>query len=130
MRVNQLSFGQIILLREDIAEVIVNPDIEFDSQMVEEYHEFLLTHLKAPFALLVNKLNSYSYSLEAQLEIANLKEISAMAVVSYSISTNITTKLLINIPRSVHWNLKIFPDREEALLWLENEQAALMAAAV
>jgi len=44
-----LPFAKIIVLRNDIAEVIINDGIDMDLAMVNEYHKFLLSHLKAPF---------------------------------------------------------------------------------
>ena len=41
--------------------------------MVEEYHAFLLKHLVSPFSLLINKINSYTYSFDAQVNLATLK---------------------------------------------------------
>ena len=45
MNVHELSFSKIILLSESIAEVIINEGVELDEKMVEQYHEFLLSHL-------------------------------------------------------------------------------------
>jgi len=117
-----LPFAKIILLRNDIAEVIINDGIEMDLAMVNEYHKFLLSHLKAPFSLLINKINSYSYNSEALEKIATLKEINFMAVVSYKNSTTITTKYLVSFPRDVEWNLEIFSNRGDALDWLKSRQ--------
>lgn len=66
MELHELSFAKIIILREDIAEVIVNEGVEMTVEMVDEYHNFLLSHLRAPFSLLVNKLNAYTYDFDAQ----------------------------------------------------------------
>jgi len=118
----ELPFAKIIILREDIAEVIINDGIEMDVNMVEQYHNFLLSHLHAPFSLLVNKINAYSYDFPAQEKIASLKEINAMAVVAYNLTTEITTETLASYPRDVKWNLKIFSNRDEALSWLLSEQ--------
>ncbi|MCK5721196.1 MAG: hypothetical protein KAI84_01560 [Gammaproteobacteria bacterium] len=117
-----LPFAKIIVLRNDIAEVIINDGIDMDLAMVNEYHKFLLSHLKAPFSLLINKINSYSYCNEALEKIATLKEINFMAVVSYKNSTTITTKYLVSFPRDVEWNLEIFSNREDALDWLKSRQ--------
>ena len=125
MDLYDLSFAKIILLREDIAEVIVDEGIEMDMAMTEEYHQFLLAHLRSPFSLLVNKINSYSYDLDAQKNIATLKEINAMAVVSYNRATKNRTKHLASIPRTVDWKIKIYSSRAEALAWLEAEQDAV-----
>lgn len=120
MDMHELPFGKIIILREDIAEVFIDEDVEFNIEMVEQYHKFLLSHLKAPFSLLINKINTYTYDFEAQQKLATLEEINKMAVVTYNQITNITTKYLADIPREVKWNLKIFPDRQLALNWLDS----------
>lgn len=125
MKVYELSFATIKILRDDIAEVIVNQGIEMNKAMVDEYHTFLLSHLTAPFSLLITKVNSYSYDAEAQENLATLKEINAMAVVSYSHTTQITTEDLATFPRKVEWNLKIFSSRIDALAWLSLQQEAV-----
>ena len=55
MNNKKLSFADINILREDIAEVIVHEGIEMDLAMVDEYHAYLQKHLQSPFSLLVNK---------------------------------------------------------------------------
>lgn len=120
MDLHELSFGKIIILTDDIAEVIINENVEMNIAMVEKYHDFLLTHLKAPFSLLVNKINAYTYNFEAQLKIATLEEIDKMAVVSYNRVTNVATDYLAQLPRELKWNLKVFNNREQALEWLKS----------
>jgi len=91
--------------------------------MVEQYHEFLLSSLVSPFYLLINKVNNYTYSFDAQVNLATLSEINAMAVVAYTRSTRISTEYLkSSVPRNTDWNLKICSDRDEALNWLQLEQ--------
>jgi len=118
-----LAFATINILREDIAEVIVDDGIEMDVNMVQQYHDFLLSHLKSPFALLINKIHAYSYDFHAQEKIGTLQEINAMAVVAYNRTTIITTEMLASYPRERKWNLKIFENRDEALAWLLLEQS-------
>ena len=115
----RLSFGEIILLKSNLAEVIVDDGVEMDLEMVKEYHEFLLDKLKHPFSLLINKVNKYTYTFEAQLKLATLTEISSMAVLAYDRITESSTKSLVSIPRATPWNLKIFRERTSALEWLE-----------
>lgn len=122
MDIHKLSFAKINILREDIAEVIINENIEMNADMVEQYHDFLLTHLHPPFSLLINKINSYSYDFQAQKNIASLNEIKAMAVVAYNQSTVISTRSLEDVPRKTKWNMRIFNDRDESLSWLISEQ--------
>ena len=124
MDLYELSFAKIIILRDDLAEVMINDGVQMDADMVAQYHEFLLAHLRAPFSLLINKINSYSYNFEAQEKLATLKEINAMAVVAYNRVTRLTTETLASFPRDVKWNLRIFSNREDALAWLLSQQNA------
>jgi len=118
-----LPFAKIIILSDSIAEVIINENVEMTLVMVKEYHEFLLSHLVSPFSLLINKVNSYTYDFDAQLNLATLTEINAMAVVAYTRSTKISTEYLnSSVPREKDWNLKIFSNRDEGLNWLHLEQ--------
>ena len=122
MNLYELPYAKIIILHDNIAEVIINDEVKMDLEMVEHYHEFLLSHLRPPFSLLINKINSYSYDFDAQLKLATLKEINAMAVVAYDRITKITTETLASYPRSEKWNLKVFSNRDEALNWLLLQQ--------
>ncbi len=117
----ELSFAKIVILREDVAEVLINDGVEMNVTMVNQYHEFLLSHLRAPFSLLINKINTYSYDFPAQQMLATLTEIKAMAVVSYNI-TKISTETVAAFPRDTQWNIMIFSARDKALEWLLLEQ--------
>lgn len=117
-----LDFAKIKLIRNDIAEIITNNGIELDLAMVNELHEFLTSHLRAPFSLLINKINSYTYSFEAQKQFGTIAQIQAMAAVAYRRSTILSTLSLAQLHRETPWNLKIFTDRETALKWLISEQ--------
>ncbi len=123
----QLPFANIIILKDNLAEVIINEGVEMNSDIVEQYHNFLLRHLSSPFALLINKKNAYTYDFNAQLKIASLKEIYAMAVITYNeVSKQTTHYLAKTVPHDIPWNLEIFSNREEALLWLEKEQMKVL----
>ena len=122
MNSHKLPFATIDIIRDDIAEVRINDGFEMDEKTVEQYHSFLLSHLHAPFSLLINKVNAYSYSFGAQEKLATIKEIRAMAVVTYSQGSKDTTELLASIPRNTEWNLNMFSDRTKALNWLLSQQ--------
>ena len=70
--------------------------------MVKQYHEFLLSHLVSPFSLLINKVNGYTYDFDAQVNLATLEEINAMAVVAYTRSTKISTESDMSLNCSTH----------------------------
>lgn len=122
MQLHELGFAKIVLLRNDIAEVFINEGVVMDEAMVDEYHRFLLDHLSAPFSLLVNKINTYTYDFPAQLKLATIKEIRAMAVVVYSSMTEHATGALAAVPRETTWNIRTFHDREAGLEWLLSVQ--------
>lgn len=125
MDIYELPFLKIIILREDIAEVIVNDGVQMNLPMVEQYHQLLLSHLRPPFSLLVNKINAYTYDFAAQQDLATLDEINKMAVVSYTRVTTTSTEYLSAISRKKNWDLRIFQDRDAAYAWLVAEQDKL-----
>ena len=129
MDLHELPFAKIIVLDKDLAEVLINDGVEMNTEMVAAYHDFLLNHLQAPFSLLVNKVNAYSYDFEAQANLATLEQINAMAVVTYNRISTISTESLASMPRSREWNLRIVSDRGEALAWLRSEQSRVTEAA-
>ena len=129
MDLHELPFAKIIVLDKNLAEVLIDQGVEMNTAMVAAYHDFLLTHLQAPFSLLINKINAYTYDFEAQGSLATLEQINAMAVVTYNRISMISTESLAAMPRSKEWNLRIFSDRDEALAWLRSEQIRVAAAA-
>ncbi|WP_231731458.1 hypothetical protein [Colwellia sp. TT2012] len=100
--------------------------MEINLIMVNQLHNFFLAHLHSPFSLLINKVNAYSYDFEAQINIGNLSEIHAIAVIVYKIASQLNTEYLAHtIPRTDRLNLRIYSDRDVALNWLQLEQAQL-----
>jgi hypothetical protein len=122
MNTYSLPFGDITILQENLAEVVIYEGIIMDEGIVNDFHNFLLLHLKPPFSLLINKKFAYSYTFGAQLKIGSLIQIDKMAVVAYSNLTEMATKSLINLNSKKPWNIKIFQDRESALTWLQTTE--------
>jgi len=116
-----LKMGRIIRLSDDIAEVIVDEGVVIDSDMVREYHTWIQENLNDPCMLLINKTHPYTYTFQAQKEIATLDQIQAMAVVVYNRISEVTTRDLASFPREHQWNIQIFDSRHDALLWLESQ---------
>lgn len=104
----------------------MNEGVELDLAMVHQFHDFLLAQLVSPFSLLINKVNSYSYNFDAQVNIGNLTEIHAIAVIAYQHASKVNTEYLANlVPRAVIWNVTIHSNRIDALNWLRSEQNKL-----
>jgi hypothetical protein len=128
MKTFDLSFGTVTVLRQDLAEVIIDQGIEMDLDMVDEYHMFVSEFLADPCAILINKLHQYTYSFEAQLAISNLEKIKAIAVVAYTDASRTVSETLMKLPTHKQWNMRIFFDRDSALRWLEQQLSLLNAA--
>ncbi|NTS77283.1 hypothetical protein HR060_10445 [Catenovulum sp. SM1970] len=113
-----LGFGTINLLKENLAEVIIDEGVEMDLAMVNQYHQALLTNLTPPFDIVINKLNAYTYTFEAQLELGTLAEIDRLAVITYNSIAKVSTENLAKFPRNKAWNVEFFSDRQDAIDWL------------
>ncbi len=118
MEYYEISFGKIIILRNDLAEVIVNEGVEIDTVMVTEFHQCLLTHFANSFSLLITKVNSYSTKFDAMVQCGTLAQLEKMAVFAPSRKARLGADLALNVPRPVELDIQIFTDREEALAWL------------
>lgn len=125
MKSYKLTFGSITLLENNLAEVIVNEGVEMNEHSVQEFHDFLLENLAAPFSLLINRKHSYSYTFNAQRIIGRLEEIKAVAVVIASSGALMSTETLINLNKDRDWNIYIFQKREKALEWLAKQQVCV-----
>jgi len=118
----ELPFAKINILQDDIAEVIVDKDIEFNVLMVDGLHRSLISKLKSPFSILVNRANQYTYDFEAQLKIGDIEQMHAVAVVTYSKTSTLVAKGMEKMPRSTTRIVQFFSVREDALKWLIHEQ--------
>ena len=121
MKVYKLSFGSVTILAPNLAEVVINEGVIMDELNIDEYHDFLLTNLDAPFSLLVNKKHAYTYTFEAQKIIGKLKGIKTTAVVTSTTGALMSTEMLMHINNDVRDTVKIFKSREEALAYLKKE---------
>jgi hypothetical protein len=46
MDLHVVKFAKIIILRDDIAEVVIDENIVMNLAMVNEYHDFLMSKIK------------------------------------------------------------------------------------
>lgn len=119
MGIHTLSFCTVNVINPQLAEVIVAEGEVIEETNVNEYHDFLLDNLSAPFSLIINKINAYTYTYEAQKIIGQLKEIKAVAIVTPTSGSLMSTKVLLHINGDVQHVIKLFKARDEALDWLE-----------
>ena len=122
MKFQDLGFCQAIKLDDDLAEFVVNEGVELDLPMVGTYHDWIVNNMSIPCLVLVNKVNSYTYTFDAQIKIGTLPEIKAIAFIVYSRVSKIATEALSDLPRDRVWNFRIFNNRENAIDWLKSQR--------
>lgn len=122
METYRLSFCTVNILTDNIAEVIIDDNIEVSMEMVEEHDKFLCSVFKGNFGVLVNKINTYSYSLEAKFIMGSVVRMKAIASVFYSSQGMKSTQNIIEKRSMDSLNLKLFSGYElgwqQAYDWL------------
>lgn len=125
---NKLSFGAVNILSDNIAEVIVNPDVVISMEMVEEFEALLAELFLDAFGLLINKVHRYSFAFEAKLSIGSHANLKAIAVVNYSKQSELITDDIASARKRDGWNLKSFSGLDlgwqSGFDWLKKELSA------
>ena len=98
MNIHELSFAKAIVINSQLAEIIVDEGIEMDLAMITEYHNWISKNCSDPCIVLINKINSYTYSFDAQLVLGSLEQIKATAVLAIRDSAITTTEYLRTFP--------------------------------
>jgi len=114
----RLSFCKLVIISDIITETIVDDKIEINNAMIREYHNWLAKQHDGDFGILINKVNHYSYSFDAQLEIGTIDRIKAIAVVVPDKSREIAAETILNSIIRKNIPHRIFYDRNEAINWL------------
>jgi len=126
---HRMSFGFFNKLSEDVFEVVADEGIEITLEMIDECHEFVDEFITGDFALLVNRINTYSYSFEAKLSIASYEGLRAIAFVYYNSESKQAIDDLQDNRMKDKWNAKMFSGLElgwqQAYDWLQQEMTAL-----
>lgn len=121
----RLSFARVNIVLENIVEVIVDNSIVVSLEMVEELDKFLSNKFNESFGLLINKVNSYSYSFEATMTLGSLDYINAIAVINYSKDGEMVTTEIMDKRKVDNLNIKSFSTLElgyqHATGWLQNQ---------
>lgn len=118
MELYYFSFGKIIILQSDIAEVIVDEGVDIDIKMVDEIHHCFLSIFPHSFSLLINKTNSYSTQLDALIKFGTLSVINKIAVFAPNKMAKLSADFAADIPSSAILNIEVFTNRGDALSWL------------
>ena len=118
MELYKLSFGEISVLANNIAEVMVDERANIDLEMVAEIHNCLLSIFTNSFSLLINKSNPYSTQLDALIQFGTLAAINKIAVFAPNRMAKLSADFAADIPSSAALNIQVFTNREDALGWL------------
>lgn len=119
MKEYNFSFGDIILHKENLAEIISKKGVIMDEEAIEECRNFLSQHLHYSYSLLVNKKYQHSYTPEAQRMMSNIKGVKVLGVVIGADRSIIPSNILFKINQHNPSNVKLFNKRSQAIAWLE-----------
>ena len=119
----QLEFCTVIHREDDIAIIEIDEGVNLDADMARDLVELTEKELgDRPFALLSNRIHSYSLSFDAMSALANLPNLIALAIVIYSNKSQLlveTQNFFISTMKKRP--VKIFTEMEEAIDWLKGE---------
>lgn len=119
------SFGQIKILSTNIAEIIINEGIEISLEMVEEYDTLMAKNFNGNYAVLVNRINHYSYAYEALISVGSAQHLIAVAAIDYGEISDQRSREIKSVRQMDNLNIKEFSGlelgRASAINWL-NEQ--------
>ena len=122
---HRLSFAKTHFISSDIAEVIVDKDIEITIEMIEEFDEYLSSCEHQHLGVLINRIHSYSYSFEAKFCVYSHHKMKAIALVYYSAQCRQCTQEILDLRFMDELNVKMFAGIElgwqQALNWLQQE---------
>jgi hypothetical protein len=118
MEVHKLSFGRVIVLESNIAEVIVDEGVNVDLDMVDEIQSCLLSIFTHSFSLLINKSNSYSTQLDALIQFGALAAINKIAIFAPNKMAKLSADFSASIPSSSVLNIQVFTNKDDAFAWL------------
>ncbi len=126
---HRLSFADFNILAENILEVVVDDGVEMTLEMIEECHQFVADNFVGDFGMLINRINNYTYTYEAQLSIASYEGLKAIAFVYYNLHSKNVTEKLHQTRQSDQWNYQLFSGLElgwqNAHEWLQKELASV-----
>lgn len=119
----RLEFCTVIHRDDDIAIIEIDEGVNLDADMARDLVELTEKELgDRPFALLSNRIHSYSLSFDAMSALANLPNLIALAIVIYSNKSQLlveTQNFFISTMKKRP--VKIFTEMEEAIDWLKGE---------
>jgi hypothetical protein len=116
MTLDELTFGTYKEIEANIVEVIINEGVELTKKMIQQAEKALLEKYGSDsYALLVNRVHSYSHTVGSMQQVAKMKNLAAIAILVYSDSS----KQAATIHELFQKNIHVFENREESITWLK-----------
>jgi len=119
----KLSWCTLFQRDDNVVTIEINEGIEVDTDMAQELVDLSVSvYGDIPFALLSNRINSYSLSFEAMQTLATLPNLIALAIVTYTKHSKLlieTQNFFISTIRKKP--VKTFTDKDTAMKWLQSE---------
>ena len=122
MTTYKMTFGEIISLEPDLAEIVINDGVELSLQDAVTMNSILKKHFQFPIRMLINKKHSYTYSFDAQRTMGADPDYGPRAVLVYNNASAVSTKGLIKMNADQNWDISLFSDRSQALAWLAQKR--------
>jgi hypothetical protein len=116
MILGELPFGTFREIEPGILEIIIKEGIELRLKHIEQIEAGLLEKYSNAYVLLINRVYSYSHTVESMQKVAKLQNLTALAIVVYSDISDHTAR----IHRLYQDNVQVFDDRDRAIAWLKN----------
>lgn len=118
MDIYQYSSFKVSIIDNNIVELVIFNNTEFDISMVNDFHELVKNKMNSRAFVLVNKIYSYSYTFEALLALSRSTSIRSVAVLSNKSIVSSTVSYLAQCFNFYKVPVSVFHEREGALLWL------------
>lgn len=118
MLLDELAFGSYREIEPGIVEAIIHEGVEMDDTMIQQAEAGLIEKYgNTPYALLVNRINSYSHTVKSMMGAAKMSNLIATAIIIYSRTGRSAAELHLPIDP----NPQVFDSRNAALTWLRKK---------
>jgi hypothetical protein len=114
MILDELTIGTFQEIAPNIIEIIINEGVELNRKHIQRVEEGLLEKYGGEYALLINRVNSYSHTHDSMQKVSKMRNLAAIAIVVYS---NVSEKAA-TLHQLFQDNIRIFEGKEKALTWL------------
>ncbi len=116
MLIDEIDYSTFHDLGSNIMEIIDNEGEEINGERVAQTHQALYEKFNGPYAILINRVNSYSHSNDSLVKISEQEYAIAYAIVVYSKASRIAARM----HNLFHNNVRIFDGKPAAIKWLRS----------